>query len=161
MKMTKNIYDFIRLPMGMLLILLCAFSGMPSLAQNTEKKKTAPAVFLDGKTFSINIYTLDPDGKSVWNAAPDEITFRNGKFYSVKMGKEYGYTSDTYQAKADSAKSDSTTTFIAFSRNQDGAVEIFWNGTVTGNSIKGSMHWFSEGKTKMFSGRLKDENKAK
>lgn len=116
---------------------------------------------LEGKTFLIRIYTFDTEGKNTLYSTPDEIIFAGKKFHSKQMGRDYRYTPDVYTAQVDSANTAGEVSFAAFTRNEKGEIEIFWKGTVTDNTVKGTMHWFSQGKTKMFSGGLKYESEEK
>ncbi len=75
------------------------------------------------------------------------------------MGETYSYKPDKYTCKAN--QNSDTISFVAFSHNQTDGIEIFWQGTIIGNQIKGTKHWFSKGSTNMFSGFLKYEEAAK
>ena len=142
------------------LLILLIFIGSVSIGQ-TRKNNTWAAMKLEGKTFSVNIYTPDAAGKDSGNGFPDELLFAGGKFSSRKMGKLYHYKPDTYTCFLDSTKGPGVISFVAFSLSATGEMDVFWKGTLTGNSIEGTMHWFSHGQTNVFSGGLKYEGEPK
>jgi hypothetical protein len=140
-------------------LMVCSVSGW---SQKKDKKNSAWAsLIIEGKTFSVNIYSLNNQQKDKENAIADELVFVGGKFYSRKMGSDFKYAPDSYSCYMDTSRGTVAVTFVAFSLDENGDVAIFWKGTVTGNSIKGTMHWFRHGTTKMFSGGLKYDGEAK
>ena len=144
----------------LLLIILMLFNTI-SWGQTGEKKKQGAESLLEGKTFHISIYTADAEDKSKSTSTPDEITFVGGKFYPKNIGKEYNSSPENYSAHTDSSDGSLAVSFVAFTRNEKGYMEIFWKGTMIGNYIHGTIHSFSEGRTKTFFGRLKYENEQK
>jgi hypothetical protein len=111
---------------------------------------------LDGRTFIITVSSYDAGGKKVVASFPDEINFVNGELHSRKLSKEYNYLADSYSVKADSSQQKNSIYFIAFTKNEQGGIEVFWNGTVTGKTIQGTMNWFSQEMSNTFSGSLKN-----
>jgi|ERR1035437_8961174 hypothetical protein len=121
--------------------------------QNKEKP-------LAGKTFVIQVYEYNPDGKKTGTPVQDELTFVGGKLYSKFMDKEFQFSAENYLVKVDSSSAVTTISFVSISK-RDNKEMLLWQGTVTGDTIKGSMKWFAMGMTKIFYGTLKYKDQEK
>lgn len=117
--------------------------------------------FLEGKTFIIELYDYNPEGKKTGTPVRDEITFVGGKLSSKLMNKEYMFSPGNYSTKADSSKGNSTILFVAENKNPENGNTLFWMGSITGDTIERTMKWFAQPMTKTFTGTLKYKDEEK
>jgi hypothetical protein len=135
----------------LLIVLLLFYSNLKG--QNGEKP-------LAGRTFVVQVYEYNPDGKKTGTPVQDELTFVGGKLYSKMMGKEYQFFPGDYIVKADSSTGGTTISFVSLSK-KDNEEMLLWQGSVTGDQIQGTMKWFAQGMTKIFFGTLKYKDQEK
>jgi len=95
---------------------------------------------LDGKTFHIKLKLID--GKRVEGSTwlEDEITFKGGNLKLKDMSRREKFPPAHCEIKADPTAGEKTIAFSASHNNPFGS-DIKWDGTVTGNSIKGTAVW--------------------
>lgn len=115
---------------------------------------------IEGKTFVVQVYEYNPDGKKTGIPLQDELTFVGGKMYSKTMSKEFQFSQGDYNVKIDSSGAKNIISFISINKRNNEEV-IIWQGAITGNEIKGSMKWFAMGMTKIFFGTLKYKDQEK
>jgi len=115
---------------------------------------------LEGSTFVIQFYEYNPDGKKAGISTQDEFTFVGGKLYSKIMDKEFQFFPENYSIKTDSSGAGRIISFVSLSKRNKEEM-LLWQGSVTGNEIKGTMKWFAMGMTKIFFGTLKYKDKEK
>jgi len=101
---------------------------------------------LDGKTFEVSI------AEAGGEAGPDTLIFKDGMFDSVEC-RQYGFGPAAYEA---AKEGDGWGFSVSTSSEKEGVAH--WKGTVSGDSISGTMEWVKPGQdaiTYEFSGKLK------
>jgi len=115
------------------IVMLAVFAGIASAGD------------LDGKTFVASV--ADPNGE----AMDDTLTFADGMFDSVAC-HEWGFGKGAYTVE----KTDHGWTFTAATSSETEG-EARWKGTVSGDTISGTMEWAKPGQDPVvyeFSGKL-------
>jgi|ERR1051325_3364997 hypothetical protein len=136
-----------------ILPLCLLFAGIHALH---AQQKTKPVSFqkeMEGKTFVVEVYDYNPDGKKTGTPSTDEITFVNGKVYSKKTGTLYGFSPGNYTAATDTSQKG----FYVFESSATNAQDqiLYWQGVTNGDTLIGMYSWYARQKSKMFFGSLK------
>ena len=124
------------------LCFMAIFTNQQPLAQLSERpnepgaqSNSSTAGLLDGLRFKAGIVKAE-DGSG--NALEDTLTFRNGEFSSA-ICKRYNFTASPYWVRTEGE----TVHFLAeLDSPTDG--KMVWKGTITGDTLKGTMHWTKE-----------------
>lgn len=101
---------------------------------------------LDGATYSVTVGT----GDSAWS---DELVFSGGTLHSTACD-DYGFSAESYSANA----SGQATSFESHGTSAEHGTS-HWQGTVTGNSITGTLTWTQPGQDPAvypFEGKIAD-----
>lgn len=138
-----------------LVFILTAFLLFPFFLKGQSSDKP-----LSGKTFVIQVYEYNPDGKKTGTPSEDELTFVGGKLYSKFMSREFQFLPENYLVKVDSLTSGITISFVSISKKNNEEM-LLWQGSISGDTIKGTMKWFAMGMTKIFFGTLKYKDQEK
>ena len=110
---------------------------------------------LEGKTFSIKLEITGAERRGMpWTT--DEISFEDGKLISKVMSEKEGFPPFDCAITVDSSSSPVKIHFTASGHNT-GVSDIKWEGTITGNKIKGTAVWTNMNgpQAQTFSGTLK------
>jgi hypothetical protein len=141
---------------GIILFIIPAFTG-----KNTDSKKYRDKA-ISGKIFLI---ALSEKGKEN-TVLPFryQLRFKEDMLYPKIVGSENkqvsfpsGFSPGYYTHMVDSSDVPMTALFASKSKKRNGAT-LLWQGTITGNTIQGIMHWSEKGKANKvfsFSGILK------
>ncbi|MFH1004236.1 MAG: hypothetical protein V1781_01885 [Bacteroidota bacterium] len=142
-------------------IFIFTVAGLISIssAYGQAKEKKEKDKFLVGKVFTIEI--IETGKKKPGKPNPDKISFKLEKLNSKYTKNEYDIASAVYSATIDSASGEKIFSFVATGKNS-WEEELKWEGTVTGDDIKGTIILSKKEKVKKeysFTGTLKTKKK--
>jgi len=133
-------------------LIIALITGISFYASSQTQKQDKE---LDNKTFRIKL--KQTDGKnSGWQWTEDEISFKAGTLKSKFMSKHEQFPSADCSITVDASSAEKIIGFSAAHKNT-GVSDIKWEGTVTGNKIKGTAVWTNMQGTRSytFSGTIK------